>query len=404
MQEYRYQAVDRTGKAHEGRILAESAEQAGAKIKQELGLVPVEIQEYVARVRRSLSIGGARKNFVFNFTQQLANLLNAGVQVDDALTILIQLTAEPAQKGRIQAIQEDIQGGADLSQALSKFPGLFNDSYISMIRAGESGGVLGLAAQRLTEYLEQDREFRSSVKSALSYPLTVIGVGILSVTFLFIFVVPSFSGIFQNMGAALPLPTRILLGVSGVFVHYWYLLLLGILLLTGGLAYYRSTPRGRYQLDRMSLSLPVIGGIQTKMAVSRFCRMLGTMMESGVPLLSGLEISKNTLSNQVFIQLIEELHEAVRKGGTISGFLKGQAVFPELAVFLIGVGERTGELEDMMKKVADTFQKEVKRNLDTFLTLLEPITILVLGVCVLFVVLAILLPMFTMNQMPFAGQ
>lgn len=403
MLEYRYQAVDRTGRTREGRILAESQEQASFKIKTELGLVPIEINEYAAKARRGVSFGNSKKNFVMNFTQQLANLLNAGVQVDDALTILIQLTTDSGHKGRIQRIQEDIQGGSDLSQALGRYPDLFNSSYISMIRAGESGGVLGLAVQRLTEYLEQDREFRSSIKSALSYPLAVIGIGVLAVIFLFLFVVPRFVGIFENMGTEMPVPTRMLLGLSSLFIHQWYILVIGIVLIVGGFFYYRNTPEGRYQIDGLLLKVPFVGQIQSKMTVSRFCRILGTMMESGVPLLNGLEISKNTLSNQIFVKVIGELHEAVRKGGTISGFLKNEPIFPELAVFLIGVGERTGELEEMMKKVADTFQKEVKRSLDTFLTLLEPITILILGVCVLFVVLAILLPMFTMNQMPFAG-
>lgn len=403
MLEYRYQAVDRTGRTQEGRIFADSLEQASSRIKRELGLVPVEIKEYVAKSRRGVGLGRSKKHFVLNFTHQLANLLHAGVQVDDALTILIQLTNDPGHKERIQKIQEDIQGGADLSQALSRYPDLFHSSYISMIRAGESGGVLGLATQRLTEYLEQDQEFRSSIKSALSYPVAVIGVGVLAVIFLFLFVVPRFVGIFANMGTELPLPTRMLLGLSNLFVHQWYILLIGIVLLVGGSMYYRNTPDGRLQIDRWMLKLPFVGEIQARMTVSRFCRILGTMMESGVPLLNGLEISKNTLNNQVFVNVIEELHEAVRKGGSISGFLKNESIFPELAVFLIGVGERTGELEGMLKKVADTFQKEVKRSLDTFLTMLEPITILILGVCVLFVVLAILLPMFTMNQMPFAG-
>ena len=401
MVEYKFQAIDRAGKSQQGRILAESIEQASQKIKQELGLIPVEITQYVAKTSKGFSFGGSRKNFILNFTQQLANLLNAGVQVDDALSILIQLTTDPNYREHIQKIQEDIQGGSDLSQALSKFPYLFDVSYISMIRAGESGGVLGLCAQRLADYLEQDKEFRSSIKGAMTYPFIVLLLGIVAVFVLFIFVVPRFVNLFDSLGQALPLPTQILLGLSNFMLHFWYIVLILIAGTIAGFFYYRSTPEGRFRIDQFLLKIPFVGKIITKMSVSRFSRVLSTMLESGVPLLKGLEIAQNTMTNQVYVKTVENLHDAVRKGGTLSGHLKSEPHFPELAVFLVGVGERTGELDEMLKKVADTFAKDVQRSLEAFLTVFEPAVIVLLGVFVVFVVISILLPIFSLNQMPF---
>lgn len=401
MSEYKYQAVDRTGRTQQGKIAADSLEQATQKIKQELGLIPLEITQYTAKPRGGSRFGGSRKNFVLNFTQQLANLLNAGVQVDDALTILVQLTGDQHYRERIQQIQEDIQGGSDLSQALSKYPNLFDSSYISMIRAGESGGVLGLCAQRLTDYLEQDKEFRSSIKGALTYPFIVMIMGIIAVIVLFIFVVPRFVNLFASLGQSLPLPTRILLGISDFLLHYWYILAIVIAGAVAGYVYYKQTDEGRLRVDALKLKIPFLGQITTKMSVSRFCRILSTMLESGVPLLKGLEIAKSTLNNAVFVKIMDNLHDAVRKGGTLSGYLKTEENFPELAVFLIGVGERTGELDTMLQKVADTFAKEVQKSLDTFLTVFEPAVIVALGGFVVFVVISILLPIFSLQQLPF---
>ncbi len=401
MVEFRYQAVDRSGKILNGRILAESREQAISKIKSELGLIPTEVKEEVGRVRGGNRLGGSKQNFVLNFSQQMANLLNSGIQIDDALTVLIQLTGDSAQRELIREIQEDIQGGSDLSQALAKHPAYFNESYINMIKAGESGGVLGLCIQRLTDYLEQDRQFKGSIKSALLYPMIVLLMGIGAVIILFIVVIPRFVGIFDSLGQELPLPTRILLGISSSINLYWPYMLVGLAVVIGGIFAYVTTSEGRYQLDKFLNGLPFLGQVRIKLTVSRFTRILGTMLDSGVPLLKGLEIAKNTLNNKIYIKIIGNLYEHVRKGGTLIGFLQTEPAFPDLAVFLIGVGERTGNLENMLNKVADTLAFEVQKTLKNFLTILEPIIILFLGLFVVFVVLSILLPIFSLNELPF---
>ncbi|AZR72564.1 hypothetical protein BBF96_03690 [Anoxybacter fermentans] len=401
MVEYRYQAVDRTGQVVRGKIIAESVEQAAIKVKNELGLVPVEISEDLPKFRRKSRIGGSKQNFLLRFTQQLADLLNSGIQVDDALGVLIQLTGDLEFKKKIEEIRDDIQGGADLSQALTKHPDLFNESYVNMVRAGESGGVLGLCFQRLADYIEQDKEFRGSIKSALVYPFIVMSMGLIAVVVLFIFVIPRFVNLFNDLGQTLPLPTRILLGISNIFLNYWLFILIGLAAVISSYIYYKQTPDGKYQVDVIKNKIPFFGQVRIKLTVSRFCRILGTMLESGVPLLKGLEIAKSTINNQVFIRILDNLYEAVRKGETLSGFLKNEPDFPELAVFLIGVGERTGNLEGMLTRIAETFAKEVKRSLDAFLTIFEPMVILILGIFVLFVVISILLPIFSLQQMPF---
>lgn len=401
MGKYRYQAVDRSGRLLKGRIFAESREQAISKIKSDLALIPTELVEEQLKIKGKSQLAGSKQNFLLNFTQQLANLLNSGIQVDDALTVLVKLTGNFEYRTMIIDIQQEIQGGANFSHALSKYPGYFNDSYVNMVKAGESGGVLGLCLERLADYIEQDREFKSSIKSAMLYPFVVLAMGLLAVVGLIIFVVPRFINIFDSLGQSLPLPTQILLGFSNAITDYWLLILLGIVTIIFSYFYYQNSSEGRYQLDNFKNQLPFIGQIRIKLAVSRFTRILGTMLESGVPLLRGLEIAKNTLNNQVFVKIIDNLYEHVRKGGTLVGFLQNEELFPELAIFLIGVGERTGNLEEMLGKVAETLAVDVKRTLKGFLTIFEPVIILLLGLFVLFVVLAILLPIFSLNQLPF---
>lgn len=401
MGKYRYQAVDRSGRLLKGRIFAESREQAISKIKSDLALIPTELVEEQLKIKGKSQLAGSKQNFLLNFTQQLANLLNSGIQVDDALTVLVKLTGNFEYRTMIIDIQQEIQGGANFSHALSKYPGYFNDSYVNMVKAGESGGVLGLCLERLADYIEQDREFKSSIKSAMLYPFVVLAMGLLAVVGLIIFVVPRFINIFDSLGQSLSLPTQILLGVSNAITDYWLLILLGIVTIIFSYFYYQNSSEGRYQLDNFKNQLPFIGQIRIKLAVSRFTRILGTMLESGVPLLRGLEIAKNTLNNQVFVKIIDNLYEHVRKGGTLVGFLQNEELFPELAIFLIGVGERTGNLEEMLGKVAETLAVDVKRTLKGFLTIFEPVIILLLGLFVLFVVLAILLPIFSLNQLPF---
>lgn len=399
MIDFNYQAVDRTGKVFSGKINAETKKNAINKIKEK-GLIPLEIlpQSSEGSIRRRST--GRKQKFILYFTQQLANLLNSGVQVDDALTVLIQLTRDQNFRKMIIQIQEEVQGGADLSQALAKHPDLFEESYVNMIRAGESGGVLGLCAQRLAEYIEQDREFRNSIKSSLMYPFIVVSMGLLAVVLLFVFVVPRFITLFNSLETSLPLPTQILLSLSSGIMEYWYLIIVTIFLILLGYFYYLNTPRGRYKIDEFKNRLPIIGQIRINLTVSRFTKILGTMMGSGVPLLKGLEIAKNTLNNQVFIHLVDNLYEYVRKGGTMVGFLENEPEFPELAVFLIGVGERTGNLEEMLNKVADTLANEVKRSLQAVLTAFEPVVVLLLGLFVFFIVISILLPIFSLQQLP----
>lgn len=401
MGKYRYQAVDQSGRLLKGRIFAESREQAISKIKTDLALIPTELVEEQLKIKGKSQLAGSKQNFLLNFTQQLANLLNSGVQVDDALTVLVKLTGNFEYRTMIIDIQQEIQGGANFSRALSRYPGYFNDSYVNMVKAGESGGVLGLCLERLADYIEQDREFKNSIKSAMMYPFVVLAMGLLAVVGLIIFVVPRFINIFDSLGQSLPLPTQILLGISNAITDYWLLIILGIVTIIFSYFYYQNSSVGRYQLDNFKNQLPFIGQIRIKLAVSRFTRILGTMLESGVPLLRGLEIAKNTLNNQVFVKIIDNLYEHVRKGGTLVGFLQNEELFPELAIFLIGVGEQTGNLEEMLGKVAETLAIDVKRTLKGFLTIFEPVIILLLGLFVLFVVMAILLPIFSLNQLPF---
>jgi type IV pilus assembly protein PilC len=289
-----------------------------------------------------------------------------------------------------------VEGGSTLSNAMRQYPKLFDDLTTNMIEAGEAGGILDTILQRLATYVEKSVKLRSAIKSALIYPSSVIGMAVLVVGALLKFVVPIFANMFSSMQVDLPLPTKIVIGLSNFVGRFWWLMLLFIVVLVISIREIRKNPRGRYMFDKMLLNLPVMGLVLRKIAVARFTRTLGTLITSGVPILEGLAITARTSGNAVLEDALMKVRKAVEEGRTIVDPLKECGVFPNMVTQMIGVGEATGAMDAMLQKIADFYEDEVDAATKDMLTLLEPIMIGFLGVAVGGIVISLYMPLFSM--------
>src|SRR5262245_32870121 len=335
------------------------------------------------------------------FTQQLATLLEAGLPLDRALGIMEELAPSARLRDLTADVLRSVQSGTSLAEALAKHhPRPFSRLYINMVRAGEKGGVLEPTLRRLGEFLEESQSFRETVVSALIYPalLTLVGCG--AVIFLMTFVIPRFADIFRDLGQAVPLPTQVLMSVSGWIVHYWWAIVMGGLAAVVAARVVVSSERGRLGWDRFLLRTPLLGELVLKTEVSRFARVLGTLLRSGVPLLTALTVVREMIGNVLLGGAVERLGDGVRRGAGLSAPMREAGVFPPMAQHMVRVGEETGRLEDMLLKVAESFETDVGTDLKRALRLLEPIIIVGMGVLVAFIVVAMMLAIFSINEIP----
>lgn len=397
-----YRAADRRGQTIDGVMEAADARAVVERLHKE-AYFPIKISAHAER-RRWLAVGGStrvRQRDLLAMTQQLATLVEAGLPLDRALGILEELAPSARVKVIVTDLLHSVRGGSSLSDALAKHhPRPFSRLYINMIRAGEKGGVLEVALRRLAEFLEARAAFNEALVSALAYPMVITAVGAGAIVFLMTFVIPRFATIFADLGQAIPLPTQILLTVSAVVTHYWWV---GALAATAAVLAWRvwtSSPQGRLQWDQTLLRLPLAGRLSTKVETARFARTLGTMLRSGVPVLGALAVVGDMMSNQAIGGAVARLAEGVKRGGTIAAGMQQYGMFPALAVHMVRVGEETGRLEEMLLKVAETFETDVNTELKRVLGLLEPAVILSMGVLVAFIVVAMLLAIFSINEIP----
>jgi general secretion pathway protein F len=400
-----YQATDRTGQLVEGTI---EAKDEGLVINRLHGLqlLPIKVEREGASKGFSLNLslpsfftGASRKDLML-FTQQLATLCNSGLPLDKSLSILVELTEKKRFKSILDNIQKNVHSGSTFADALSKHPGVFSKLFVSMVKAGEEGGVLEAILLRLASFLESSEQLRDSIRSALIYPtlLTLIGGG--AVAILLTFVIPKFAKIFSDIGQTMPLSTQILLTISSFMTNYWWLIILGFIFIGIFIRGYLNTETGKFKWDSLKLKMPLIGTLQRKIEVSRFARTLGTLIRSGVPILQSLFITKDTLTNVVVSNAMEGIHKRIKEGGGISDPLMESGVFPPMAIHMIKVGEETGKLEDMLIKVADTFDNEVQSSVKSLISLLEPMMILFMGLIVGFIVISMLMAIFSINDIP----
>jgi general secretion pathway protein F len=401
-----YQATDRTGKLVEGTIEAKDESLVVNRLHG-LQLLPIKIEKEGASKKISnfqfpisnFFTGVSRKDLML-FTQQLSTLTNSGLPLDKSLSILVELAEKKRLKTILDNIQKNVHSGSTFADALSKHPRVFSKLYVSMVKAGEEGGVLEAILQRLAHFLESSENLRENIRSALIYPtlLTIIGGG--AVAILLTFVIPKFAKIFSDIGQAMPASTQLLLNISSFLTNYWWLIILGLIFIGVLIKGYLDTESGKFNWDSLKLKMPLIGALQRKIEVSRFARTLGTLVRSGVPILQSLFITKDTITNSVVSKAMEGIHKRIKEGGGISDPLRESGVFPAMAVHMIKVGEETGKLEDMLIKVADTFDAEVQSSVKSLISLLEPMMILLMGLIVGFIVISMLMAIFSINDIP----
>jgi general secretion pathway protein F len=333
------------------------------------------------------------------FTDQLATLFEAGFALDRALAVLEELAARPRVKALIGDLLRSVRSGSSFSDALAKHhPRPFSRLYINMVRAGEAGGVLEVTLRRLAEFLEARAAFGEAVLSAMIYPAILTAASGAAIAFLLAFVVPRFAVIFSDLGQAIPLPTQLLISASAVLQAYWWLAALALIV---GIIVWRawtSTAEGRLAWDRAVLRIAIVGGLSQKLEIGRFARTLGTMLRSGVPLVGALAVVGEMMSNQIIARAIERLSDGVKRGTGIAAPMAESGVFPPLAVHMVRVGEETGRLEDMLLKVGDALESELRTDLRRVIGFLEPVVILTMGMLVAFIVMAMLLAIFSIND------
>ena len=330
------------------------------------------------------------------FFRQFSVMIDAGLPLVQCLEILAANQDSPTFQKALTSVRTTVEGGATLANAMRQHPKIFDDLTTNMVEAGETGGILDLILQRLATYVEKAVKLKSAVKSALIYPVSVVSLAAVIVGALLKYVVPIFANLFAGLGVALPLPTRIVMGLSAFVGQFWWFFILGGVGLVIGLKQVRKDPRGRYWMDYIMLKLPIIGLLLRKIAVARFTRTLGTLITSGVPILEGLSITARTSGNAVLEEALMKVRKAIEEGRTIVDPLRESGVFPSMVTQMIGVGEATGAMDNMLQKIADFYEDEVDTATKDMLAMLEPIIIGVLGVTVGGIVISLYLPLFSM--------
>src|ERR1700758_3780795 len=330
------------------------------------------------------------------FFRQFSVMIDAGLPLVQCLEILAANQENQAFQKVLTGVRTTVEGGATLANAMRGYPIVFDDLTTNMIEAGETGGILDIILQRLALYVEKAVRLRAAVKSAMIYPVAVVSMAVLIVGALLKWVVPIFANLFAGLGVALPLPTRITMGLSQFVQTFWWIFLAGGFGLFFGIKQIRKNPRGRYYFDKMLLNLPVVGGLLRKIAVGRFTRTLGTLITSGVPILDGLSITAKTSGNAVLEEALMKVRKAIEEGRTIVDPLRECGVFPNMVTQMIGVGEATGAMDSMLQKIADFYEEEVDAATKDMLAMLEPIIIGILGISVGGIVISLYMPLFSM--------
>ena len=402
---YSYTAVRPNGETVEGEMEAADELSLVRQLQAE-GYIPVKT-EPAGKLRSSylsLRPGSGKKLShlqIALFTRELATLLESGLTLDRSLQILQELSDTPTMTNLLDTLKQQVQAGKPFSAALEQQKGLFSKLYISMVKAGEVGGVLQNVLNRLADYLDRSMELRESIRSALIYPTILLVVAGLSVALLLMFVVPQFSQMFQDMGQALPLATQIVIAAGELFQGYWWLMLSAVLLLTAYMKAHLAVPANRYRWDRRILKLPLVGELVAKVEAARFARTLSTLLENGLTLLTALKLVKDVISNRVIAEHVEYAVESLQQGKGLSQPLMEKEALPRLALQMIKVGEESGNLEGMLARVADVYDREVEASIKQMLTLLEPVLIVGLGLIVAGIIVSILVAILQANQLVF---
>jgi type IV pilus assembly protein PilC len=381
-------AADRS--ALEASLRREQVIVTSVKEKGKAGLANMQIGKPRERVKtKQLAI----------FTRQFSVMLDAGLPLVQCLDILAQQQDNPYFSKVLTRVREDVESGATLADAMSRHPKVFDQLYVNMVEAGETGGILDIILQRLSTFLEKMVKLISDVRSALIYPVAVIVISLIVISVIMIFVIPAFKSIFETLvgpGEGLPWLTQVVVDLSSFMANYWWAILIALGLLIWGIRSYRKTPKGRRVTDGILLKVPIIGEILKKISIARFARTLGTLLSSGVPILESLDITARTSGNVIVEEGIMKVRSAIEQGETFLEPLKATKIFPPMVCQMVGIGEQTGALDAMLSKIADFYEQEVDAAIANLLALLEPAMIMFLGVTIGTIVIAMYLPLFTL--------
>ena len=421
MPQYFYKARDRGGKLITGQMEGLNRADIAGRVGM-MGYLPVFIQE---KSRKSVtgSTGSkeaagsgqevslafldffrrVRPDELLFFTRQLTTIIRAGIPITTGLSILAEQAKNPTLSSAVQEILDRVKEGDPLSDALARHPKIFSDIYIHMVRAGEASGKLEEVLNRVGSFIEYDIETKARIKSATRYPKMVFGALIGAFLFAIYFIIPKFMGLFQSFKSALPLPTQMMIGLHHVFSNYWYLIFGVVGAVVGAFQWYIRTEPGRYQWDLVKIQIPIMGPVFLKIAMSRFTRMFVTLNRSGLPMLQTLEIAASTVGNVYITGIITAIQQSVKDGGTLSEKMKDKSIFPPLVYQMFAVGESSGTLDEIVEKVSEFYDKEVDNAVKNLSSLIEPIMIVFMGAMMLFLALAVFMPMWDMARLARGG-
>jgi type IV pilus assembly protein PilC len=393
---FTFSGKDASGQKIAGERNSPSKQALGQQLRRE-HIVPGAIREKGKEfVMPTFGSGKVKTKDIAIFFRQFSVMIDAGLPLVQCLEILAANQENQSFQKTLNGVRTTVEGGATLANAMRQYPNVFDDLTTNMIEAGETGGILDVILQRLATYVEKAVRLRAAVKSALIYPVAVVGIAVLIVGALLKWVVPIFANLFNGLGVTLPLPTRMVMGLSAFVQGFWWVVIVVGVGLVFGIKQIRKHPRGKYYFDKALLKVPVIGSLLRKIAVGRFTRTLGTLITSGVPILEGLAITARTSGNAVLEEALMKVRKAIEEGRTIVDPLRECGVFPNMVTQMIGVGEATGAMDNMLQKIADFYEEEVDAATKDMLALLEPAIIGLLGITIGGIVIALYMPLFAM--------
>lgn len=398
MPKYFYSAKSQPRETIQGNIEAESEQDAINKLNR-MGYFPISVQAEDLSVDRHdlLRFWKVSHKDITIFTRQLSTLIESGVNIITGLNIIQNQIPNKYLKAILNDVIGKIKDGKSLSESLAFHRNLFSDLYTSLLRSGEAGGTIEETLKRLADFLEKEQEFKSSVRAALVYPLFILSVSIMTIIVLLGFVIPRLVSMFQDMGQILPLPTKVLINISGFLREFWWMILASIFAFVFLIKRLNSRPAGKIMLDRARLRLPVLGTIVLKTEISRLMRTMSLLLSSGLPIVSALDVCTSVLENQILKAELHKFKEKIAGGESFSHCLTGSQLFPAFVTNIVTVGEEAGTLEKSLMRIADDYERQVDKSLKSLTQLLEPVIILVMGVVVGFIVLSMLLPIFQIN-------
>ena len=397
---FQYEARNKAGEKITGKLEADNSTQLAKQLKnQDYYVTSITEKRKEIDIGKSLKLSKKVKlKDIAIFSQQFSAMIDAGMNLVASLSIMEEQIEHSRLKEVIANLQEDVEAGSSLFDSMKKYPDVFPNLFCQMVRTGESAGVLDRVLTQLAIHYEKQAEINGKIKAALYYPATIVAVAIVVVIFLLTSVVPTFTSMFASNGALLPLPTRILLGISGFMQNYWWLILLTLVFIIILFSRLKKTPKGEFLFDQFTLKIPVFGKMMQKVYISRFANTLAILLASGVDLLSSIKIVEDVINNRIYGEALTEARGQVREGAVFSKPLEESEIFPSIVVQMVRVGEEAGSLENMLKKIASFYDREVESSIEGSVSLIEPIIIVLLAVVVGFIVISIVLPMFDMLQ------